>query len=65
MKFKQLIVASVFSVVALSVQAAFVAGMPVAQQAVVASAVECAPALALPPPASTPTTQTVCSVSCS
>lgn len=64
MKFKQLIVAATILLTALSVQAAFVAGMtPARIRAKIAA--EPAPALVLPPPTINPTTQTVCSVSCS
>ena len=80
MKFRQLIVFSIFSVFALSAQAAFVAEMLPAQlwagiadqraagsnvAAVVANAVAAQPLTPSSTPLATPTTQTVYPVSCS
>lgn len=80
MKFRQPIVLSMISVFALSAQAAFVAGMSPAQiraeiaaqqaagsdvTAVVINAAAAQPLTVLPTPLVTPTTQTICSVSCS
>lgn len=79
MKFRQLIVSSIISVFALSAQAAFIAGMSpsqiraeIAAQQVAGSDVTAVVAnlaaqpLTVPPTSlATPTTQTICSVSCS